>query len=140
MFKLVKYLGGRINQGETRKITVQETMRDIPAGTPVRISGGLVSKMDAESTILATHLVEKAASAGSTEVTVTDILPGMVFEVPLSGDFSDMLDVNSEYVTDGQALLPEVADIAMDIRGVRIYEYVHSPKAGDKVLVTFPYN
>lgn len=137
MFRLVKCLGGRINEAETRKIKVNAIAGAIARGTPVRIKNGSVTSLSQTGAVIATHLAERDAKAGDTELLVSEILPGMVFEAPLAGAPAGAMKVWGEYTTDGQKMLTAAAD-STNTRGVIIYDLLGAKAAGDMILVTFP--
>ncbi len=138
MFRLVKYLGGRINEAETRRITVEATNAEIKAGSPVNIKDGYVTPLKQVTGVIATHMVERAAAKGATELTVSEILPGMIYEVPLINAPDEPMLIYGEYVTDGQQMMTVLADPDMDMRGAVIYDHLGAKVKGDKMLVTFP--
>lgn len=138
MFKLVKYLGGRINEAETRRITVDATDAAIKAGTPVNVKEGLVTPLDQMSCVVATHMVERDAEKGATELLVSEILPGMIFEAPLVNTPDQPMKVYGEYMTDGQQMMTVLADPDLDMRGAVIYDLLGAKTKGDAMLVTFP--
>lgn len=97
MFKLVKILGGRINQAEPRRIRVQEVEEDISAGTPISIINSHVTVIRDDETNPVTHILEADVSYGEHYVTVIDVLPGMVFSAPIVGAPSN-ISVGVEYM------------------------------------------
>ncbi len=138
MFKLVKYLGGRINHAETREVEVEAIENAIAEGTPVQIKEGAVTPLSQMSNVVATHMVERGAEAGATELLVSEILPGMIYEAPLVNAPDEPMKLWGEYITDGQKMLTVLADPEMDMRGAIIYDLLGAKVAGDKMLVTFP--
>ena len=138
MFRLVKYLGGRINEAETRRITVDPIETAILRGSPVNIKNGCVTPMTQMSGVLATHMVECDAAVGETVLTVSEILPGMIYEAPLFNKPDEPMKVWGEYITDGQTVLPAAADPDMDMRGPVIYDLLDAKVGDDMMLVTFP--
>ena len=137
MFRLVKFLGGRTNEAERRKITVTAIEDDIEHGTPLIVMEGEAMPISLMTTDLPTHLLEADAKAGDTELTVSEILPGMIFETALTAPVANPLLLYGEYPVKG-SLLNGGALVSLDVRGALCYDPMGAKKAGDKLLVTFP--
>ena len=138
MFKLVKILGGRINQPETRTLPVSALDHGIDEGTPVRIVGSDVILMNDTSTdFIPTHIVERNAEEGAMEVIVSDILPGMIFETTLVSTPSSVPKYYVEYPVYGSWVKCNKA-VESGVRGAICYDPLGATKQGDKLLVTFP--
>ena len=137
MFRLVKFIGGRINEAETRKITVMALEDDVERGTPLYIIEGEVIPLSLTTEYIPTHLLECDAKAGDTVITVSEILPGMVFETTLSAPVASTPVVYGEYPVTGTQVLCG-AFVNLDIRGALCYDPMGATKKGDKLLVTFP--
>ena len=136
MYQLVKILGGRINHGEARVIRVAPIGEAIESGTPVSVTGGTVTPLSSASELAATHVVERRAEAGDASVYVSDLLPGMVFEVPVSGDIS-LYKIGTRYRADAASLSATEASAGKG--GAVVYD-IPDPEAGASLYVTFPCN
>lgn len=103
MFKLVKFVNGRINTSEPRFITLTTALAaDVPAHVPVIIKAGALTKVDANATSTATHMLWKDGKQGDKTVWVIDLTPDMVFECPLTAAVSAGLGAYAEVaVADG---------------------------------------
>ncbi len=135
MFQLVKILSGRGNESEARHIAVNALSDGIAKGTPVSISAGSVTPLGAETTVRATHIVERDTEAGATRLYVTDLLPGMVFETRLT-DSPVGMGIGGEYKLGTGGLSATVVSGA--VRGAILYDATGAHAAGDSVYVTFP--
>ena len=134
MFRLTKIINGRINTSEPRRVILGTALAAaVKAGTPVSIVAGVLTPLTASTTVKATHVVEEAAPAGATSVLALDLLPGMVFEAPLSTpDTSGVCKTGAEVKITADGVQP--AAVASNVRGAVIYD----PPVGATVLVTFP--
>lgn len=135
MFRLTKILNGRTNEGETRTVSVTAISAAIPAGTPVHIAAGNVTPITESTTVLATHIVENAAASGATRLCVTDLLPGMVFEAPLTAA-PGSIAVGGEYKITASGV--SATAVSASVRGALLFDRAGAAASGDKVLVTFP--
>ena len=137
MFRLVKFLGGRTNEAERRKITVTALEEDIESGTPLIVMENEAMPISLMTTYLPTHLLEADAKAGDTELTVSEILPGMVFETTLVAPVASTPMLYGEYPVNANKLHGGSL-VSIDVRGALCYDPMGAKKAGDKILVTFP--
>jgi len=135
MFILAKILGGRMNVPEPHTIPCTATSAAIAAGTPVNIAAGVVTPLTASTTVLATHIVENAAASGATSITVSEILPGNVYEAPMTATPSSM-GVGGEYKITASGV--SATAVSSSVRGALLYDLCGAAASGDKVLVTFP--
>ncbi|MBR6052865.1 MAG: hypothetical protein IKP55_03675 [Clostridia bacterium] len=135
MYKLVKILSGRGNEAESRTVAVTALSAAIAAGTPVNIAAGVVTPLTVSTTVLATHIVERDAASGATSIFVTDLLPGMVFEAPLTAAIGSM-KVGGEYKIASSGV--SATAVANSVRGAILFDPAGAALTGDKVLVTFP--
>ena len=135
MYKLVKILSGRGNEAESRTVAVTALSAAIAAGTPVNIAAGVVTPLTVSTTVLATHIVERDAASGATSIFVTDLLPGMVFEAPLTAAMGSM-KVGGEYKIASSGV--SATAVANSVRGAILFDPAGAALTGDKVLVTFP--
>ncbi len=139
MFVLAKILGGRINVPEPHTITVTALSAAIAKGTPVNIKAGVVTPLTASTAVIATHLVENAAASGATTITVSEILPGMVFEAPLTAAIGSAKVYGEYTITAAGISATAAAPTAQSpTRGAILYDPLGASASGDKVLVTFP--
>ena len=136
MFKLIKILGGRTNQSESRTVKVQPLSAAIAEGTPVQIKGGRVTVVSDTTSCPVTHIVDRAAAKSASSVKVTDVLPGMVFSTRLDGDYSDY-QIGDEHLISGGILLADLAETPHT--GAVIYDIPERVYDGE-ILVTFPAN
>ena len=100
MFQLIKIQNGRIGVPEPQRITLESAV-EVTYGTPVIISGGVLTKLTDTATSLPTHLT--LASTDGKDVLVAAITPEMVFETTVNGDASS-LTVGTEYLADATGL------------------------------------
>ena len=135
MYKLVKILSGRGNEAESRTVTVTALSAAISAGTPVNIAAGVVTPLTTSTTVRATHVVERDAASGATSVFVTDLLPGMVFEAPLTAAIGSM-KAGGEYKISASGV--SATAVSSSVRGAILFDPAGASASGDKVLVTFP--
>ena len=135
MFTIAKILGGRMNVCEPHTIPVTALSAAIVAGTPVNIAAGVVTPLTASTTVLATHIVEKAAASGATTLTVHDILPGNVYETAMTATPTSM-GVGGEYKITAAGI--SATAVSSSVRGALLYDLNGATASGDKVLVTFP--
>lgn len=94
MFKLVKFVNGRINTSEPRFITLTTAIsadqggdkadKGVFVGSVVNITSGVLTKLSNTSGLKPTHIVWRKPLSGDKEVWVIDLTPDMVFECPLS--------------------------------------------------------
>lgn len=103
MFKLVKFVNGRINTSEPRFITLTTALAaDVSAHVPVIIKAGALTKVGADATSTATHMLWKDGKQGDKTVWVIDLTPDMVFECPLTAAVKSGLGAYAEVaVADG---------------------------------------
>lgn len=137
MFRLVKFIGGRTNEAEMRKIKVTALTGAVARGTPLAVVEGEAIPITIMTTYLPTHLLECDAKAGDTELTVSEILPGMVFETTLNQPIDTPPVVYGEYPVTGQEVMCG-AFVNGDVRGALCYDPMGATEVGDKLLVTFP--
>ena len=135
MYKLVKILSGRGNEAESRTVSVTALSASIDAGTPVNIAAGVVTPLTASTTVLATHIVARAAASGAAAGLGFGRLPGMVFEAPLSAAIGSM-KVGGEYKISASGV--SATAVSSSVRGAILFDPAGAALTGDKVLVTFP--
>lgn len=136
MFKLIKILGGRINHGEPRRVNVFTPAEAIPAGTPISIVDDTVSVIEGDQELYVTHILEVETKPNQKEITVTDVLPGMVFSAPFSGSITDYA-IGSEYIIEGGKLSSEL--VSLRGAGAVVYDIPEREDAKE-LLVTFRVN
>ena len=79
--------------------------------------------------------VARAAASGATSVLVFDLLPGMVFEAPLTAAIGSM-KVGGEYKISASGV--SATAVSSSVRGAILFDPAGAALTGDKVLVTFP--
>lgn len=133
MFKLVKILNGRINQGEPVKLptTAQESYS---YGEALALSAGKVTKCGATSKPDCICCEDYSAPASDNRsIYVEPISPEMIFEVPVSASPS-ALAVGSKVTlhSDAQSVTATTAN------GVAtVFDLMEASQANDKILVRF---
>lgn len=136
MFKLVKILGGRTNQSESRTVKVSPLTQDIMEGAAISICSGVVTVINEETTCPVTHIVDAPAKQQDTSILVTDVLPGMIFSTPFVGSMNDY-NIYEEHCIGMYALSPAIVETPHS--GAVIYD-IPVRKKGYDLLVTFPAN
>ena len=136
MYKLIKILGGRINHGESRTVTVAPLTAKIKEGTPVLIREGEVTVISGSMGLPVTHIVDFEAEKGASRIKVTDLLPGMVFSTVMLGESSEYF-IGGEYVVSPDGLLSD--PVAKAHTGAVVYDIPERLEGGE-ILVTFPAN
>lgn len=134
MFRLVKILNGRINQGEPVRLP-SNPETEYSCGEALQLSSGKLTRCSA--TTKPTFICCEDHSSSSTDprdILVEPVTPEMIFEVPFSED-PEGLTVGSKVTLDvatGTAITSTTAS------GVAtIFDLAGAKAAGDKCLVQF---
>lgn len=137
MFKLVKFVNGRINTSEPRFITLTTALAaDVPAHVPVIIKAGALTKVDADATSTATHMLWKDGKQGDKTVWVIDLTPDMVFECPLTADLAAGAGAYTEVAITATGTAGTAP--ASGKKGAMLYDTIPAnSKTGDLVRVFF---
>jgi hypothetical protein len=135
MFRLAKIQNGRTNESEARVVDVSALSAAIGAGTPVNILAGVVTPIGSGTTLRATHMVEHAATKGATRLLISDLLPGMVYEAPMTAA-PGSIAVGGEYQISASGMTATA--VSGSVRGAVLYDRAGATAAGDRVYVTFP--
>jgi hypothetical protein len=136
MLKLVKILGGRINQGESRKVNVLPLSEAISAGTPISICGDSVTAMLGEQEYPITHILDVSAPVGATTITVTDLLPGMIFSSVMLNN-AEEYGIGTEYIVKSGGISSE--NVSTAGAGALVFD-IPDRENSREILVTFRAN
>lgn len=137
MFKLVKFVNGRINTSEPRFITLTTALAaNVKAHTPVIIAAGALTAVTADSTAVATHMLWKDGKTGDKEIWVIDLTPDMVFECPLTADLAAGAGAYTEVAITATGTAGTAP--ASGKKGAMLYDTIPAnSKTGDLVRVFF---
>lgn len=137
MFKLVKFVNGRINTSEPRFITLTTALAaNVKAHTPVIIAAGALTAVTADSTAVATHMLWKDGKTGDKEIWVIDLTPDMVFECPLTADLVAGAGAYTEVAITATGTAGTAP--ASGKKGAMLYDTIPAnSKTGDLVRVFF---
>lgn len=131
MFRLVKILNGRINQGEPVRLP-SKASKTYTYGEALSLSGGVLVTATAKPDFICCEDYE-APAADNRDVLVEPVSADMIFEVPFSAaptsvKVGDKVKLN----TDGLQITATTTD------GVAtIYDMAGATATGDKCLVQF---
>ncbi len=134
MFRLVKILNGRINQGEPVRVP-SNPGTSYSLGEALILSSGKATRCGA--TTKPTFICCEDYSTSSTDprdILVEPVSPDMIFEAPFSEDPSG-LSVGSKVTLDISTGMGITATTASGV--ATIFDLAGAAKAGDKCLVQF---
>ena len=139
MFRLVKILNGRINQGEPVRLPSTED-EIYTLGEALVLKGGKLTKCD--DTEMPTHMCcedyESSEKTGYRDIIAEPISAEMIFEVAFSASPADINDINDINVGDKVTLADGVKVTATTASGVAtIFDKCGASAPGDKCLVQF---
>ncbi len=137
MFKLVKILGGRTNCAEPRRVHVSSgPSKALTVGMPISIANGTATVVDGDRELHVTHLIDQDCKANAKDLTVIDVLPGMVFSSFMMNDLENYA-IGGEYIIENGAVTSD--PVSQRGAGAVVFDIPEQVEGGE-ILVTFRAN
>ena len=135
MFRLIKILNGRINQGEPVRLP-SKAKEKYTYGEALVLADGVLTKCG--ETVMPTHICAEdyeAPENGNRDIVAEPVSSEMIFEAPLSASPSSDLVVGSlvKLHTDGLQVTADTTDGGV----AKIFNLNGAKETGDTVLVRF---